>query len=67
MFSKELELSISQAYQEAREQRHEFLTIEHMLLALLIMPPPRYSQRLRRQRHRAGKGNTQGAGRYRAS
>ena len=35
MFSKELELSISQAYQEAREQRHEFLTVEHMLLALL--------------------------------
>jgi ATP-dependent Clp protease ATP-binding subunit ClpA len=35
VFSKELELSISQAYQEAREQRHEFLTVEHMLLALL--------------------------------
>ena len=35
MFSKELELSISQAYQEAREQRHEYLTVEHMLLALL--------------------------------
>ena len=35
MFSKELELSISQAYQEARENRHEFLTVEHMLLALL--------------------------------
>ena len=35
MFSKELELSISQAYQEARESRHEFLTVEHMLLALL--------------------------------
>ncbi|MGH6628428.1 MAG: Clp protease N-terminal domain-containing protein, partial [Burkholderiales bacterium] len=35
MFSKELELSISQAYQEARAQRHEFLTVEHMLLALL--------------------------------
>src|SRR5210317_1442170 len=35
MFSKELELSISQAYQEAREKRHEFLTVEHMLLALL--------------------------------
>ena len=35
MFSKELELSISQAYQEARERRHEFLTVEHMLLALL--------------------------------
>ncbi len=35
MFSKELELSISQAYQEARESRHEYLTVEHMLLALL--------------------------------
>lgn len=35
MFSKELELSISRAYQEAREKRHEFLTVEHMLLALL--------------------------------
>src|SRR5210317_1163238 len=35
MFSKELELSISQAYQEAREKRHEFLTVEHLLLALL--------------------------------
>jgi len=35
MFSKELELSISQAYQEAREARHEYLTVEHMLLALL--------------------------------
>jgi ATP-dependent Clp protease ATP-binding subunit ClpA len=35
VFSKELELSISQAYQEARESRHEFLTVEHMLLSLL--------------------------------
>ena len=35
MFSKELELSISEAYQEARERHHEFLTVEHMLLALL--------------------------------
>jgi ATP-dependent Clp protease ATP-binding subunit ClpA len=35
MFSKELELSISQAYQEARERRHEYLTVDHMLLALL--------------------------------
>ena len=35
MFSKELELTISQAYQEARERRHEFLTVEHMLMALL--------------------------------
>ncbi len=35
MFSKELEISISQAYQEARASRHEFLTVEHLLLALL--------------------------------
>jgi ATP-dependent Clp protease ATP-binding subunit ClpA len=35
MFSKELELTISQAYQEARTARHEFLTVEHLLLALL--------------------------------
>ncbi|MEE4216567.1 MAG: ATP-dependent Clp protease ATP-binding subunit ClpA [Xanthomonadales bacterium] len=35
MFSKDLELSISRAYQEARERRHEYLTVEHMLLALL--------------------------------
>ena len=35
MFSKELEVTISEAYQEARNQRHEFLTVEHLLLALL--------------------------------
>jgi len=35
MFSKELEVSISQAYQEARSARHEFLTVEHLLLSLL--------------------------------
>ena len=35
MFSKELELSISQAYHTARSRRHEFLTVEHLLLALL--------------------------------
>lgn len=35
MFSKELEVTISQAYQESRTKRHEFLTVEHLLLALL--------------------------------
>ncbi|MGD8384305.1 MAG: ATP-dependent Clp protease ATP-binding subunit ClpA [Lysobacterales bacterium] len=35
MFSKELEITISQAYQEARSASHEFLTVEHLLLALL--------------------------------
>ncbi len=35
MLSKELEVTITQAYQEARTARHEFLTVEHLLLALL--------------------------------
>lgn len=35
MFSKDLELTISQCYKDAREQRHEFMTVEHLLLALL--------------------------------
>ncbi|MBE9549029.1 MAG: ATP-dependent Clp protease ATP-binding subunit ClpA [Proteobacteria bacterium] len=35
MFSKDLEQSIAQAYQQARESRHEYLTVEHLLLALL--------------------------------
>ena len=35
MFSKELENTISQAYQQARTARHEFLTVEHLLLSLL--------------------------------
>lgn len=35
MFSKELELSISQAYHMARSKRHELLTVEHLPLALL--------------------------------
>ncbi len=35
MFSKDLEASIGQCYQRAREARHEFMTVEHLLLALL--------------------------------
>ncbi len=35
MFSKDLELTIGQCYKEARERRHEFMTVEHLLLALL--------------------------------
>ncbi len=38
MFSKDLEITISQAYHSARTRRHEFLTIEHLLLALLDNP-----------------------------
>ena len=35
MLSKDLEFSINLAFREAREQRHEFMTVEHLLLALL--------------------------------
>jgi ATP-dependent Clp protease ATP-binding subunit ClpA len=35
MFSKELEISIGQCYKQARDSRHEFMTVDHLLLALL--------------------------------
>jgi ATP-dependent Clp protease ATP-binding subunit ClpA len=35
MFSKELEVSIGQCYKDARESRHEFMTVDHLLLALM--------------------------------
>ena len=35
MFSKDLEFTIGQCYKQAREARHEFMTVEHLLLALL--------------------------------
>ena len=35
MFSKDLEHSIGQCYKRARDARHEFMTVEHLLLALL--------------------------------
>ena len=38
MFSKDLELTIGQCYKEAREARHEFMTVEHLLLALVDNP-----------------------------
>jgi ATP-dependent Clp protease ATP-binding subunit ClpA len=38
MFSKDLELTIGQCYKDAREQRHEFMTVEHLLLSLLENP-----------------------------
>jgi ATP-dependent Clp protease ATP-binding subunit ClpA len=34
MFSKDLEFTIGQCYKEARDSRHEFMTVEHLLLAL---------------------------------
>ena len=35
MFSKDLEYTIGQCYKQARESRHEFMTVEHLLLSLL--------------------------------
>ncbi len=38
VLSKELEVTLNMAFKEAREQRHEFMTVEHLLLALLDNP-----------------------------
>ncbi|AZZ91629.1 ATP-dependent Clp protease ATP-binding subunit ClpA [Hahella sp. KA22] len=35
MLSKDLELTLNAAFKSAREKRHEFMTVEHLLLALL--------------------------------
>ncbi len=35
MLSKDLELTLNTAFRSAREKRHEFMTVEHLLLALL--------------------------------
>lgn len=35
MLSKELELTLNLAFKEARDKRHEFITVEHLLLSLL--------------------------------
>jgi len=35
MLSKELEASLNVAFNEARNKRHEYITVEHLLLALL--------------------------------
>ena len=35
MLSKELEQALNRAFKEARQRDHEFLTVEHLLLALL--------------------------------
>ena len=38
MIAQELEVSLHMAFVEARQKRHEFITIEHLLLALLDNP-----------------------------
>lgn len=38
MLSKELEICLNAAFKEAREKRYEYLTVEHLLLALIEEP-----------------------------
>ena len=38
MLNKELEFTLNVAFKEAREKRHEFMTVEHLLLALTQNP-----------------------------
>ncbi|HLB56842.1 MAG TPA: ATP-dependent Clp protease ATP-binding subunit ClpA [Coxiellaceae bacterium] len=38
MFSKSFELTLNSAYARAREKKHEFITVEHLLLALVDNP-----------------------------
>jgi ATP-dependent Clp protease ATP-binding subunit ClpA len=38
MLSKELEVTLNEAFRQAKDRRHEFMTVEHLLLALLENP-----------------------------
>ena len=38
MIAQELEVSLHMAFMEARQKRHEFITVEHLLLALVDNP-----------------------------
>jgi ATP-dependent Clp protease ATP-binding subunit ClpA len=38
MLSSELEFCLNEAFQRARDRRHEFMTVEHLLLALIDIP-----------------------------
>ncbi|HET7588147.1 MAG TPA: ATP-dependent Clp protease ATP-binding subunit ClpA [Gammaproteobacteria bacterium] len=38
MLSRELEVCLNVAFKQAREKRHEFMTVEHLLLAILDTP-----------------------------
>ncbi|MGH8316035.1 MAG: AAA family ATPase, partial [Steroidobacterales bacterium] len=41
MLSSELEFCLNEAFQAARDARHEFMTVEHLLLAILDTPKVR--------------------------
>ena len=38
MIAQELEVSLHMAFMEARQKKHEFITVEHLLLAMLENP-----------------------------
>ena len=38
MIAQELEVSLHMAFVESRQKRHEFITVEHLLLAMLDNP-----------------------------
>ena len=35
MLDKDLEITLNSVFNEARDRRHEYVTVEHLLLALL--------------------------------
>ena len=41
MLSSELEICLNEAFQGARDARHEFMTVEHLLLAIVDTPKVR--------------------------
>jgi ATP-dependent Clp protease ATP-binding subunit ClpA len=41
VLSSELEICLNEAFQAARESRHEFMTVEHLLLAIIDTPKVR--------------------------
>jgi ATP-dependent Clp protease ATP-binding subunit ClpA len=41
VLSSELEICLNEAFQSAREARHEFMTVEHLLLAIIDSPKVR--------------------------
>ena len=38
MLNSELEFCLNEAFQRAKDKRHEFITVEHLLLSLLDIP-----------------------------
>ncbi len=45
MFSNELEYCLNEAFRQARDARHEYLTVEHLLLAVIDTPKVRETLR----------------------